>query len=110
MKNKFRRAGAHLKRVYTEPWTVRSAKINTVVWAAGTAVGVANFAMGVFGSSSWVWLVTVVNIALVCFDLTMLKWSVSGLLWRKAQDDLARDEALITEAFYAMVINEYKRP
>ena len=111
MKNKVRRGAARIKRVYTEPWTVRSGKINVAVWSFASLVAVGNFAMGVMvGMEQLRWLWSVINIGLLFFDFTMLKWSVTGLMWRKAVDAMALEHARDNEAFYAIVINEYKHP
>ena len=110
MKNRVRRCGAYLKRVYTEPWTVRSAKINTAVWSIASLVGVANFGLGIMSPTSLKWLWLVVNLIVMLFDFTMLKWSATGLLWRKAQDEALAQKQRDNEAFYAMVMNEYKLP
>lgn len=111
MKNKVRRGAARIKRAYTQPWTVRTAKINVVVWSVACLVAVGNFAMGVMvGMEQLRWVWSLINIGLLFFDFTMLKWSVTGLAWRKATDALALEHAREHEAFYAIVMNEYKHP
>lgn len=102
------RGAAHLKRVYTQPWTVRYAKINVALWLVGTAVAVVNFGLGMMAPVSLKWLWAVVNLGILTFDLTMLKWAVTGLLWRKGEDARKAQIASDIEAFNAMVMNEYK--
>ena len=110
MKNRVRRGAARLKRVYTEPWTVRSAQLNVLIWSAVMLLGLGNFAIGLLAGGNVRAFWAGFSIVVLLFDATMLKWSLTGLFWRKAQEELAREEALITEAFYAMVIDEYKHP
>jgi hypothetical protein len=87
---------------------MRAAKFNTAVWCLVCLFGAGNFAIGLLFGGSFRAFWTGFSVGLLLVNFTVLKWAVTGLLWRKAQDDLAREEALITESFYAMVIEEYK--
>ena len=97
-----------MKRCNTRPWTLRSARFNVALWTFATAIAVLNIAMNIWLPTTTWWLWLTVNCMTALFDGTMLRWSVIGYFWRKEQDALEREESLITEAFYALIIEEYK--
>jgi hypothetical protein len=71
-------------------------------------IGVGNFALGMLNSPlKWVWMA--LNIAVLFFDFTMLRWSARGLLWRKAKDQMEREGKMIEDRFFAILNEEYKR-
>lgn len=86
MKSKIRGAAAQLKRTYTEPWTARSAWINVCIWSGMLLWSLCSVVLGMLGDvvMRWVWLT--LNVGVIVFQVTMLKLSVQGLIWRKEQD------------------------
>jgi hypothetical protein len=103
MKAKMRRGARRWKRVYKEPWTVRSAWINVVVWGAMTGWTFGLIAWGLLNDERlrWVWLTF--QAAMLFVQFTVVKWSVDGLRWRTRQDLLRKEE----EKFLEMMEEAY---
>lgn len=110
MKKNLRGLLRYTERVFTQPHSVRSAKMNLWGWGGATTIALANVGMNVLLWPSWAYLWLAVNLSIAALDGTMLWWSTIGLFWRKEQDARAAEKAATSEAFYALVMNEYKRP
>lgn len=95
---------ARFKRVYTEPWTVRQAWIYVWGWGALASWLLISLAIKLVeaGPVRWLWLAC--TLVALCLQTVMSKWSIEGLLWRKAKDEAAR----IDNQFVAIVDEAYR--
>jgi len=55
----------------------------------------------------WVWLT--INIVLGLLSAVVFKYTVIGLLWRKAEEDKAAEQRAADEAFFSIVMREHGR-
>ena len=105
-----RRFPAWVKQAYTRPWTVRSAKINLATWTGCTVLWFGNIGLNLLldTPTRWVWLA--INVACLFLTATVLRYAVTGLLWRKAEDAKEAEKKATDEAFFSLIMREHGRP
>lgn len=90
-----------LKRPHSDRWS----KTSVIVWSLATAVVVVNICFNVFAwiEDNAVWWVFPLNLLTLVFDLTMLRWSIQGILYRReARENQARLEAKLRDFYEHM--------